>query len=251
MNDLAGQTAVITGAGDGLGRAIALKFASVRANIALSDTYAPLDTATAVERLGARCVPLAADLSSRAQAEAMIAAALRAFGGIHVLVYTARSGGPPEPVQAISEEAWDQVLGANLKSAFLCVQAALPALREHGSGSVVFVSSTTNRGAAASNAVHYTCSNYGLMGLTRHLVDDLAGTGIRVNCVCPGPVETLSLAPTGTPASHRQLDRATPLHRLGQVDDVAETVLFVAGSSARHMHGAILDVDGGFYLSGT
>jgi 3-oxoacyl-[acyl-carrier protein] reductase len=249
MNDLAGQTVVITGAAAGIGRAIAVKFAGARANVVVTDLEPPKDTVSAVESLGARCLAVVADVSNRVQAQEMTAAALRTFGSIDVLVCNATNGLLSEGVVTMSEETWDRVLGLNLKGAFLCVQAVLPALRDRARGSVVFVSTTTTDGAVSAAGAHYTCSRYGLIGLTRHLAIELGGTGIRVNCVCPGPIETPSLARIATTEWRREMERLTPLHRLGEVDDVADVVFFLAGLSAGHVHGAIFDIDGGLNLS--
>nr|MDQ3641965.1 SDR family oxidoreductase [Actinomycetota bacterium] len=141
----------------------------------------------------------------------------------------------------------DRVLAVNCKGAFLCIQAVLPGMVDRGAGSIVVVSSIAGRRASVSNGAHYTCSKYGLVGLTRHLAVELAGTGVRINCVCPGPTETPLLRDNTTDEQRDALARRTPLGRLGEPEDVAEVIRFVAGPRARHMHGAVVDVNGGLY----
>jgi NAD(P)-dependent dehydrogenase (short-subunit alcohol dehydrogenase family) len=246
VDRLDGQTAVVTGAARGIGRAIALRLAAAGAGVVAADLEAPRETAAAANRTrNGRCLAVAADVSDRAQVGAMVQASVREFGALDILVPNAAIGFP-DPILTMTEENWDRVLAVNLKGAFLCVQAALPALLER-KGSMVLISSIAGRRSSLVNGAHYTCSKYGLIGLTRHLAVELAGTGVRVNCVCPGPVETPLLTRYTTAEERSAMERRTPLHRIGEPGDVAEVVAFVAGPGARHMHGAIVDVNGGLY----
>ena len=246
MDEAAPRRVVVTGAAKGLGRAIALRCARAGADVVAGDVERPDDTEKAAEGLGGACLALAADVTRRHQVDAMMATAIERFGGIDALVCNAAIGWP-EPIFDVSEQSWDRVLGVNLKGAFLCVQAALPTMIEQGSGSIVIVSSIAGRRASVTNGAHYTCSKYGLIGLARHLAIELAGSGVRVNAVAPGPVPTDLLTEHTTPDERAAIAARTPLRRLGEPEDVAEVVWFVAGPGARHMHGAVIDVNGGMH----
>jgi len=237
---------VITGAAGGIGRAVAEKFAAGGAVVVAADLEAPQATADGIAARGGRCLAVAADVADRRQVKAMVSAAVERSGGVDVLVANAGIGFP-DPILGISEETWDRVLAVNLKGAFLCIQAALPHLLERRGGAIVLVSSIAGRRSSLTNGAHYTCSKYGLIGLTRHLATELAGTGVRVNCVCPGPTDTPMLWRVMTPEQRAEVVRKTPLRRVADPGDVAEVIAFLAGDGARHIHGAVVDVNGGLY----
>ena len=236
----------MTGAGRGVGRAVALAFAHEGRPVVLGDLAAPDEAAAEVRERGGEALACAADVADAGQVTAMVAAGAEAFGPAKVLVANAAIGFP-DAFLDIAPERWDLVLGVNLRGAVGCAQAVLPAMLEAGAGSLVFLSSIAGRRASLAQGAHYTCSKYGMIGLTRHLAQELAGTGVRVNCVAPGPVETPFIVDQSSPDELERLAAATPLRRLAQPEDVAEVVRWVAGPGARQVHGAVLDVNGGLY----
>lgn len=246
MADLSGKTVLVTGAGRGIGRAVALRCAAEGAAVVAADLAPPEETAAAVKAAGGRALALAVDVADQAAVRTMAEAAAREFKTVDVLVSNAGIGFP-DPVLEITEERWDRVLNVNLRGALFCAQALLPAMLARRDGALVFVSSIAGRRLSLVNGAQYTCSKYGLVGLTRHLASELAGTGVRVNCVCPGPTETDLLDRYTNEAERRAMVERTPLRRLARPEDIADVIVFAASPRARHVHGAILDVNGGLY----
>jgi NAD(P)-dependent dehydrogenase (short-subunit alcohol dehydrogenase family) len=244
--DLTGKTVLVTGAGRGIGRAVAVRCAAEGAAVVVADLAPPEETAAAVKAAGGRALVLTVDVADQTAVRAMAEAAAREFDAVDVLVSNAGIGFP-DPVLEITEERWDRVLDVNLRGALFGAQALLPAMLARHDGALVFVSSIAGRRLSLVNGAHYTCSKYGLIGLTRHLASELAGTGVRVNCVCPGPTETDLLDRYTNEAERRALVERTPLRRLARPEDIADVIVFAASPRARHVHGAILDVNGGLY----
>ena len=245
MDDEA-RTVVVSGAARGIGAAVALRFAAAGDHVVAADLEAPDQTEAAATDLSGTCLGVVADVRERAQVDAMVATADERFGPVDVLVCNAAVGFP-DPFLEISRERWDEVLSVNLGGAFACCQAVMPAMLERGEGSIVVMSSIAGRRASVTNGAQYTCSKYALIGLVRHLAIELGGTGVRVNCVAPGPIETRLLTDHTTAGEREQIAQRMPLGRIGSPEDVAEAVFFVASPAARQMHGAVLDVNGGMH----
>lgn len=247
---LSGQTALVTGAGSGIGRAIALDLARAGARVALVGRRAePLEeTRRLIADLGPTVPPavaLTADVSDEAQVGAMVAAALAALGRIDVLVNDAGVGHPGQ-IETTTPEDWDRVLDVNLRGAFLVTRAVLPAMRAQASGSVVSVASISGQTGGVSASAPYAASKGGLIAFTKALARQMAAFGGRANAVAPGQIATTMS--NVDPERIRAVLGQTPIGRLGTPEEVAHAVLFLASPAAAFVTGHTLNVNGGILM---
>ena len=251
--DFAGKVAVVTGGGSGIGEACAREFATRRAAIAVVERNATAGEKTARELRdkGGTAEFFLADLSHREEVERLVPEIVSRFGGIDVLVNNAgiqRYG----TATSLSEEEWDEVMDANLKSAFLMSKYAIPEMIQRGGGAIVITGSVQSV-TAQRNSVHYVVSKHGLLGLTRCLALDYAKQNIRANCVLPGAIDTpmLRWAAGLDPNPEKVLEACDRLHALGrrgQPEEVARVIVFLASDLASFMTGSAVMVDGGLLV---
>ena len=245
---LAGQVALITGGGTGIGRACALAFAARGARVAVNYRRSREEaeqTARECAAAGGDGVALQADVARPAEIESLVARTVERWGRLDVLVNNAGTTAfaPYQDLDAMTEEVWDRILDVNLKAAFFAVRAAVPHMRRAGRGSIVNVASIAGLKPVGSS-IAYCASKAALLSLTQTLATAL-GPEIRVNAVAPGFIETRWHAGNEMNAQ-RSLER-TPLQRNGSPEDVAEVVVFLA-TSAGFVTGEIVVVDGGRFL---
>ncbi len=248
---LTGRVALVTGAGSGIGRAIALRLAQDGAATAFSDMN-PETARTAAEEAnaaGGRAVGVLLDVTSAASVAEAVAAVERELGGIDVLVNNA-GWDKIEPFLKSEPETWDRIIAINLKGTFLCCKAVLPGMIERGRGAVVSIASDAGRVGSTGEAV-YSATKGGIIAFTKTLAREMARHRINVNCICPGPTETPLLASLteGNPRLGDALLRAVPWGRLGQPEDIAGAVAFVAGPDAAYITGQTLSVSGGLTMA--
>ncbi len=244
-----GKVALVTGAGDGIGRAIALALAREGASVVVNDIVPEraAEVAKAVAALGPGALAVAADVSAGAQVEDMVQRAVAAFGTLDILVNNAGIG-QRLLAEDISETDWRRVIDINLTGVFLCSQAAIRVMKPRGKGDIVNIASIAGKRISIHGAAHYTAAKAGVIALTRHLAYEWGAYGVRVNAICPGETLTPLIERIGDPKLLEESRRRTPLGRLATPEDQANAVLVLLSERAGFVTGVALDVDGGILL---
>ena len=245
MQRLEGKTALVTGSGRNIGRAIILKLAEEGANVvvnARTNKEEAESVAAEARALGVEALPFLADVSDHQQVTSMFAAAAETFGGVDILVSNAAIR-PHKPFTETTLEDWELVRGVVLDGAFYCAHTAIPSMVKNGYGRVVFF---TGDGAfkGAPQRAHVSAAKMGIIGLARGLASEFAPKNIRVNVISPGRIDTsrdLSWYPQGGMRDTADI----PIGRLGSVDDIAAACLFLVTDDCGFMTGQTLHVNGG------
>jgi 3-hydroxybutyrate dehydrogenase len=255
MPGLGGRTALVTGGGRGIGRAIVLDLAAAGVNVALAArTRAEIDAvARDAGAAGVKAVALPADVADPASVRALFKDARAALGDIDILVNAAGIA-PSAPLAKTTDEQWRQAIEVNLSGPFYCLREALPSMAARGWGRVVNVASIAGKTGIPYIAA-YAASKHGLLGLTKVAALEVAARGVTVNAVCPGYVDTPMtdesvrriVEKTGVPAAdvRRRLEESSPQKRLYTAAEVSALVLFLCGDDAAGINGQALSVDGG------
>jgi NAD(P)-dependent dehydrogenase (short-subunit alcohol dehydrogenase family) len=250
--DHGGRVAFVTGAGSGIGRAIAMRLAGERASVVVADVRldAAEETASMIEARGMRALAIELDVRDPAQAASARDAALEAFGAVHDLVNNAGLV-RMSPLDDLDEDEWDLVLDTNLKGMYVVTRAIAPAIGEAGGGAIVNMSTIESEvvvSSAGHPQVHYNASKGGVKMLTKALAVELSHRKIRVNAVAPGPIAT-SFVPGGdlrSPEAWAFMSQRLLVDRVGEPEDVAAAVSFLLSDEASFITGAQLPVDGGW-----
>ena len=249
MADLQGRIALVTGAAQGIGRAIALELARAGATLALADINEVklAQVAAEIEATGGQAAAFRIDVSNEESIEAGAKAVLERFGKVEILVNNAgitRDG----LMLRMKRADWDLVLDINLTGAFLLTQALLSPMLKNRWGRIVNMASVVGR-AGQAGQVNYAASKAGLIGLTRSMAREFASRGITVNAVAPGFIETPMTAVLDEKQSASMLAQI-PLGRRGTALDIAQAVAFLASDAASYITGHVLDVNGGMFMGG-
>lgn len=246
------KTMLVTGGGIGIGRATALTFAGAGHHVVVTDI---LDAegeavAAAIRQAGGHASFLPMDVRSSTQVDEVVSQVVNTHGAIDTLVLNAGIA-HKVPLARLGDAQWDQTLDIDLKGMFRVARAALPSMRSRRSGSIVCLTSLMGLAWGWSEHVHYSAAKAGVIGLMRGLAAEVAPDGVRVNAVSPGYVRTAqllseehSLGPQGV----EQAAGRVPLGRVGEPEDIADVVMFLASESARYVTGQVIVVDGGLAI---
>ncbi len=239
------QVAIVTGAGQGIGRAIAAKLAAEGAHVVVTDLN-EVAAKEAAEAIGG--VGMLADVTSLESVQAMVDAVVAQFGRIDVLVNNA-GWDVSSPFVDLDPAVWDKIIGINLYGVLHTCKAVLPHMAAARSGAVVNLASDAGRVGSSGEAV-YSAAKGGVIAFTKTLAREQARNQVRVNCVCPGPTDTALFASMGgdSPKLREALTKAIPFRRLGQPEDIANAVAFFASPDAAFITGQTVSVSGGLTM---
>lgn len=247
--DLGGQVAIVTGAGQGIGRGIAQLLADHGCNVTVADIDGEAARRVEAEILekGGEAVSVQVDVASSSSVRAMVDRCLSQWNTIDILVNNAGIA-TTQMVEEMSEADWRRVIDVNLTGPFLCCRAVIPIMRSKGHGKIVNVSSVGGKRISYNGGANYTASKEGLLGFTRHLAYELAPLGINVNAICPGTTLTPLIERITAPETLQQRIKSIPRGRFATPEDHAKAVLFLVSDLADHICGVAVDVDGGSLL---
>lgn len=243
--DFRGKRVLVTGAGSGLGIGIALRFAEAGANIAIHYRASKAGAHRIVERIAKlkrKAVAIQADLTRGREVQRLFATAVQSLGGIDILINNAGTY-PVSPLLEMRETEWDSVIADNLRSVYLCTQAAARQMMKYDGGAIINIASIEAENPAPGHS-HYNAAKAGIVMYTRTAAQELGRYGIRVNAVSPGLIWREGIE-QAWPEGVQAYLRAVPLGRLGRPEDVADACLFLASPAARWITGTNLVVDGG------
>jgi 3-oxoacyl-[acyl-carrier protein] reductase len=244
---LKGKVALVTGAAQGIGKAVALLLARNGADIIVSDINLEKaeETAREVEGLGQRALAVKTNVAEANDVEKMVQTALERFGRIDILINNAGIT-RDKLLLRMSDEDWDAVLGVNLRGTFLCTRAVIRPMAKQKSGKIVNIASVVGTMGNAGQA-NYGASKAGVIGFTKTVAREYAPRGINVNAIAPGYIET-PMTEALPEKAKEELKRMIPMDRLGKPEDVAEAVLFLVSEASTYITGQVLHVNGGIYM---
>ena len=245
MMKLQDKVAIVTGGNQGIGRAAALRLAEAGAKVVVASRNQERNRQVAAEieqRFQRQALPLAVDVAERQAVEALVEKVIEEFGQVDILVNNAGICRLSQPFEELEDEAWDAVLDVNVKGVLHCVRAVIPLFKAQNAGKIVNVASLAGEVGGIATAADYVASKAAVLGLTKSLARYLGPYQVNVNAVAPGFIRT-------SMTEAMQIDvGGIPLRSVGEPEDVAEAICFLASPRSRYITGTTLDVNGGLYM---
>lgn len=245
---LKGKNAIVTGASRGIGRAIAIKFAELGANVVLnyrSDINSVQEVVKEIESKGVKALAIQGDVSSFEDSKKIIDEAMEKLGSVDILVNNAGIT-KDSLIMRMKEEEFDKVIEVNLKGVFNCIKHAIPVMVKQRSGKIINISSVVGLSGNAGQA-NYAAAKAGIIGLTKSVAKEVASRGITANAIAPGFIQTDMTETLGEKVKEN-IKANIPLKRLGSPEDIANTAAFLASDMASYITGQVISVDGGMHI---
>lgn len=252
MGELKSKTAIVTGAGSGIGRKTAERFGTEGAQVVVADIdeEGGRETVERIRDAGSEATFVGTDVTEPSQTDAMVDTALDEFGSLDIAFNNAGIEGESAPIVEQNHETWEQVIAVNLGGVWNSMKSELPVMREQGAGVIVNTASILGK-VGFAGAGPYTASKHGVVGLTKNAALEYAPEGLRINAVCPGFIRTPMIDRYGVTSDPDMEEEIANLHaakRLGEPEEIASTVVWLSSDEASFMNGEAVNVDGG-YLS--
>lgn len=246
MRELEDKVAIVTGAGRGIGRAIAGKLAEAGAKVVAADKDLSnaRETAERITKQNREVRASRVDVTDEKSVKALIQSTSESLGKLDILVNNAGIMFRTR-LSEISLQEWESMIDVNLTGPFLCIKAVLPVMKEKGYGRIVNISSSAGRSVSTLGGAHYTASKAGLLGLTRAVAKEVASFGITVNAICPGLIDTKMVRETTTDDELQSFINSFPIKRIGEPEEIGDLVVFLCSDKACYITGASMDINGG------
>ncbi|HEX8195217.1 MAG TPA: glucose 1-dehydrogenase [Pyrinomonadaceae bacterium] len=249
--DFSGKVALVTGASSGIGRATAELFGASGASVAIvyhRNERGANETIEKIREGGARAIAIQADFTRNADVFAAVERTQNELGAVDVLINNAGSLVERLRTADLTEERWDEVFALNTKSAFFAAKAVIPAMLEKGAGVIVNVSSIAGRNGGALGSIHYSAAKGAVITMTKGLAKEFAASGIRVNAVSPGVIDTPFHETFSTPEAMLNFAKIIPQGRVGTSAEVAAVIAFLASDAASYLCGETIEINGGMIM---